>query len=493
MQRNQRLTQVSSGSAGLDTLLNGGFVKDRLYLIVGEPGTGKTILGSQFLREGLDNDEDVLFIHGEEARADIVANAAALGIDLSDADFLDIGPESAYFGQAHSYDVADPHDVEDESTFDDVRDAVERYDPDRVLIDPITHFQHIERSEYQYHKRIIAFTRFLNDRDATVLATKTRPRTDEADEQLTSLSDGVVELTQEGESHRIRVPKHRGIGKRAGSHGVEIGQGGLTVYPALRPEQQPKSFDPTPLPSGIEGLDALLGGGLEQGTVTIISGPAGVGKSTTATEFLHTAATEGSGAAAYLFEEGLETFVHRSETFGIPITNLREQGALTIEQIESQVFSPEEFARRVTTHVDQQRPDLVVIDGIEGYKSVIKGSTQEVALRRRLHALTEYLTDQNVTVVLIDQRPEITGFSQPTGSDMAYLADNLLFQQYIERDSELQRIAGVLKKRVGEFENTPRRYRITANGISVGEPAADIDGVLEGHPEHADNTPRQSR
>ncbi|SNZ05132.1 circadian clock protein KaiC [Natronoarchaeum philippinense] len=475
------LQQRPSGVPGLDRLLNGGFVDGRLYLVLGEPGTGKTTLGMEFLSAGLERDETVLLIHGEESKGGHLTNAAQFDIDLSDAEFLDIGPESEFFSEAQTYDVVDPADIEDDSLIVDIRDTIDELDPDRVLIDPITQFQYLESTEYQFRKRIISFARFLKDRGTTVLATKT-PES-QFDEQLKSLSDGVVSLAYEQEGRRVSVPKHRGIGQRDGTHGLEIRDDGLHVYPALRPQQHSQSFEPMPLTSGVDGLDELLGGGIEQGTVTIVSGPSGVGKTTTVTEFLQTAATEGDGALAYLFEESLDTFTYRSETFGVPVTELREDGSLSVEAITPSVRSPEEFAQRIRRQVEQQDIDLVVLDGIQGYKTAIKGGEDDVDLRRRLHALSEYLTNVNVSVILIDQRHEVTGLPQPTSANVSYLADNIIYQQFVEIEGELQRVVGVLKKRVGNYETVPRRFSITDDGLSVGDPMTGYHGVVTGLPE----------
>ena len=473
---------LSSGVSGLDTLLHGGFVEGRLYLVIGTPGTGKTTLGTEFLSEGLGAGETVLFIHGEESESDLHANASALGIDISGAEFLDIGPESDFFRDSQTYDVVKPQDVTDENLITDVREAIEDLDPDRVLIDPITQFQYIEPNEYQFRKRIISFARFLKARGTTVLATKTP--SGQMDTQLRSLSDGVINLEYEEaeEGRRISVPKHRGIGQEDGTHGVEIRETGIDVYPALRPERHTRTFDPAQFSSGIDGLDTLLGGGLERGTVTILSGPSGVGKTTTATEFLATAATNGNTALGYLFEEPLETFTHRSETFGIPVTELQDSGNLTIETVDPLSLSPEEFARKVKKQVDEQGAELVLIDGIAGYKTAIKGNTGAVDLRRKIHALTRYLINMNASVILIDQRSEVTGLPQATSENVSYVADNIIFQNYIEMEGELQRVVGTLKKRVGGFETAPRQFTITADGLSVGESVTGIHGVFDGIP-----------
>ncbi|GAA0662771.1 ATPase domain-containing protein [Natronoarchaeum mannanilyticum] len=479
------LCQLSSGVSGLDSLLNGGFVDERLYLVLGAPGTGKTTLGMEFLRAGLDQGETVLLIHGEESKQGHLANAAQLDIDLTEAEFFDIGPRSEFFTNSRSYDVVDPADLEDDSLIDDIHGTIDDLDPDRVLIDPITQFQYLEPTDYQFRKRIISFARFLKDRGTTVLMTKTPDA--QFDEQLKSLSDGVVALEHGDEGRRIEVPKHRGVGQHDGTHGMEIRDTGCFVYPAIRPQQHSRSFAPTKLTSGIDGLDDLLGGGIEQGTVTIVSGPSGVGKTTAVTEFLESAAADGDGALAYLFEESLETFTYRSENLGIPITERRDDGALTIEAVAPSVRSPEEFAQKIRSQVESRDLDLVVIDGIQGYKTTIKGGVDDVNLRRRLHALATYLTNMNVSVLLVDQQHEVTGVPQPTSANVSYLADNIIYQQFVEIEGELQRVLGVIKKRVGNFETIPRRFTIDSDGLSVGDPMTGYHGVITGLPERSEN------
>ncbi|MCU4925123.1 AAA family ATPase [Halobacteria archaeon AArc-dxtr1] len=473
------LETTETGIPGLDEILHGGLVTGRLYLVTGRPGTGKTLLGMEYLQTGLEAGETVLCVHGEESEAEILANAASFGIDIEGAEFLDLGPDSDFFDANRSQDLVDTRDLESEQLIAAIRDAIEQIDPDRILLDPISQLQYIEPSEYQFRKRLISFMRFLKGRGTTVIATKTGSDT-RGDSEVRSLSDGVVELARGDGGRRIGVAKHRGIGQQDGTHGLEIRSNGLEVYPNLIPEHSADRFTGLQLSTSVDELDTLLGGGLECGTATFISGPTGVGKTTLGTQILTTAAKEGSKPVAYLFEEAPKTFVHRSKSIGMPISERRSAGSLAIEAVEPLTLSAEEFAQRVKQRVDEAGTDVVMIDGVDGYKVSIQGEESE--LGRQLHALIRYLKNRNVSVILLDETDQVTGMPSASSANISYIADNILFLNYVETSGELTKGIGVLKKRAGNFERTVREFAITPTGIRVGEPLTDVRGILEGTP-----------
>ncbi|MFC7116694.1 ATPase domain-containing protein [Natronoarchaeum sp. GCM10025703] len=302
------ISQISTGVGGLDELLRGGFIQNRMYLVTGEPGTAKTTLAMHFLHEGLANDETVLYIHGEESAEELKTNAAQFGIDISAVEFLDLGPDSDFFTEDSSFDLVDSSNIDQERYTEVIHEAIEEIDPERVVIDPITQLRYLETSDYHYRKRILSFIRFLKKRGVTILATATLNKNQNASADIRSLSDGVVTLSRVADGRRIEVKKNRGIGQIEGDHGAEIRSNGLEVYPRIRPEPSDREFDPTPVGSGIPELDEVVGGGSERGTVTFISGPTGVGKTTLATVYLAQAARQLGKSVIYLFEERIETF-----------------------------------------------------------------------------------------------------------------------------------------------------------------------------------------
>jgi circadian clock protein KaiC len=256
---------------------------------------------------------------------------------------------------------------------------------------------------------------------------------------------------------------------------------GIHVYPQLVPSAHGVGFDTEPIPSGIPAFDELLGGGIERGTITVVSGPTGVGKTTTGTQFLCEAAERGERSAVFLLEESVDTFEHRSEAVGMPMSSMREEGALTVEEVEPLTTSPQEFAQRVRREVEERDTRVVMIDGVRGYKLSMRGDDDDLV--RELHALGRYLKNMGVTVILVDEIDTVTGEFRATNSGISYLADNVVFLSYLEMGGELRKVAGVLKKRVGDFERTLREFRITAEGIAVGDPLTDLRGVLRGDPE----------
>ncbi|SDK84367.1 ATPase domain-containing protein [Natronorubrum texcoconense] len=490
------VSSIHSGVDGVDDILRGGLVTGRMYLIQGQPGTGKTLLGMHFLEEGLEADETVLFIHSEESRGEILSNGAAVGIDISEAEFLDLGPDSEFFIEDYSYDLVNPSDIEQNRYTQDIHDAIRDIDPDRVVVDPITQLRYVEANDHQFRKRILAFMRFLKQREVTVIATATSATGQEYDSEIRSLSDGILELTRGERGRRIKAAKHRARGQIEGDHGMAIRGEGIEVFPQLIPEQadeqakQNRRFETERVQFGIDELDDLVGGGFEQETVTFISGPTGTGKTSTGTQLLCQAAENGLQSAIYLFEEDGRTYDHRSESIGLPVRRLREEGSLAVTEVEPLTRSGEEFGHMVKQQVNEQGADIVMIDGIDGYTVSLQG--QESELVRKLHALTRYLKSRGVTVLIMNEISEITGISRATSGDLSYIADNLMFLSYVEMDGSLRKVIGVLKKRTGGFEHSLREFEITSNGIHVGEPLTGLYGILQGSPRASGpaNSPR---
>lgn len=255
---------------------------------------------------------------------------------------------------------------------------------------------------------------------------------------------------------------------------MRITPNGVKIYPRLRPTAQKHEFTPETISSGVPELDELLHGGIERGTITIISGPSGVGKTTVGVQFMKEAAGRGERSVVYTFEENASNLINRCESINIPVKSMINTGMLSVVPVEPLRYSPEEFAQLVRKEVDENGSKIVMIDSTSGYSLSLRGEDPV----SHLHALTKYLANAGVTVILINEVETLKDL-KITEIGISYLADNMVFLRYFEQEGELRKAIGVLKKRLSDFEKGIRELQITSQGISVGEPL-NIRGILSG-------------
>lgn len=475
--------RVSTGIGGLDEVLEGGLIAGRSYLFRGPAGAGKTIFGLHFLQAGIDAGESTLFVNLEESLDDLRADAASLGFDVDAIDFLDLSPGAEVFTEDRSYEVFSAAEVEQEPLAEAVTDRVREVEPDRVVLDPITQLHYLTSDDYQFRKQVVGIMRYLGGTGATVAFTA-QEIADLPAEDLQFISDGTVRLERRPTGRRISVPKFRGSGSRSGDHAFRITGEGVVVYPELDPTVHGRSFDPEGVPSGVPELDALLNGGFERGTVNIVSGPTGVGKTTLGTQFMKEAAGRGDRSVIFLFEESERTFLQRSTAVNLPVERMIERGTLQVREVEALDLSPQEFAAMVRHEVEVEGTDIVMIDGISGYRLTLRAD--EESMVQRLHALGRYLKNMGVTTLLIDETADVVGDFHATQENVSYLADSIVFLRHLELQGELRRAIGVLKKRTSDYERTLREFSITGHGVSVGDPLTNLRGILSGPPEFVD-------
>lgn len=477
--------RLTSGIPGLDDVLARGYLQGRSYMVRGEPGVGKTLLGLHFLSAGVAAGEDTLFVNLGEPEADLKENAATFGFPLSDITFLDLTPSAEFLTEDKSYDIFPAAEVEERTLTDQIVEAVREIEPERVFVDPLTQLRYLTTDDYQFRKQVLSFLQFLKDQDSTVLFTsQDTPNT--PDDDLQFMSDGIVTLAYEDDRRTLTVSKFRGSDFDGGTHSVRITDDGMSVFPTLRPQSHSMAFSQETISAGVPELDTLLNGGIERGTISIITGPSGVGKTTTGSLFMKEAAQRGERSVIFLLEESTPTFTHRSEALGIPITEMRENGDLAIREVEAAERSPAEFAHLVRTEVEDNGASVVMLDGLDGYRLSVRGDSDEVL--QHVHALGKYLKNMGVTGIYVSEVSNITGdFSVTEDENISYLADTILFLRYLEYQGELRKAMGVLKKRASDFERTLREFEIRpGSGIHLGEPLTGLRGILKGTPDWTD-------
>ena len=469
--------RLSTGIEGLDAILTGGLVPNQTYLLRGGPGNGKTTLGLHFLTQATAK-EPALFITLGEAEAKIRRNAERLGFNLEFVHFLDLSPSADFFTEDKSYDIFSPADVERESITNQILTSVQNLHPKRVFVDSITQFRYLSSDTYQFHQQVLSFVRYLTDQGATTIFTS-EDSVANPDDDLQFLSDSVITLTNTPGGRTIEVEKFRGSGFIEGIHSLKLAPSGMVIFPQLQPDTFSRSYSPDSMSSGIPELDELLHGGIERGTITIVTGPTGVGKTTFGAQFMKEAAGRGLRSVIYSFEEATDTILHRCESINMPVQAMVENKTLQINSVEALSLTPDEFAQMVRHEVEMQGTQIVMIDSLAGYRLAMRGKD----MTNHVHALCRYLQNMGVTTILVNELDSITGDFQATGQGLSYLADNIIFLRYLEINGQLRKAIGVLKKRLSDFETTLREFQITRYGLKVGLPLSNLRGILNGVPE----------
>lgn len=471
----------STGVPGLDDILDGGLVRDRLHLLEGLPGTGKTTLGLQFLLAGRKAGERLLYVSMSETRREIEAAAATHHWSLDGIEIFELAPPGME-EDASRQTLFHSSEVELSETMRLLIDKIESADPQRLVLDSLSEMRLLAQSPLRYRRQIFGLKYFLGQRNATVLLLDDMTG-DGHDLQLHSLAHGVITLQQlaldyGAERRKLRVTKMRGVRFRGGYHDYIIRTGGIDVFPRLVASEHPGSFPRDVVASGAAGLDSLLGGGLRRGTSALLMGPAGSGKSSIALSFAYHAAERGECPALFAFDEGRNSILDRARGLSMDIGPMIEAGTLRLFQINPAEMSPGEFTALVRKSVSESDSKLVVIDSLNGY---LHAMPDERYLALEMHELLTFLNQQGaVTLLTIAQHGLLGSMSSPV--DLSYLSDAVLLLRFFEASGKIRKAISVIKKRVGAHEDTIREFRLSNEGLTVGEPLVEFHGIMTGVP-----------
>jgi circadian clock protein KaiC len=480
-------TRISTGIAGLDDILGGGLTPQRVYLVEGSPGAGKTTLGLQFLLDGVKKNESGMYITLSETADELKAVAASHGWTIDALSLFELASDGELDLDAQQ-SVFHPAEVELGETTRNVMNQVDLVKPVRVVFDSLSEMRLLAQNPLRYRRQILALKQFFAARACTVLLLD--DKTSEADQHLHSIAHGVISLEQIAkefgkERRRVNIIKMRGLRFRGGYHDYSLDTGGIIMYPRLVAAEHVRDFVPSVRSTGSDGFDALLGGGLVRGTNTLIVGPSGIGKTTLSTRCLLSALERGEKAALYLFDEGLGTFFARSSALGMNLLPFADSGALQIHHIDPAELSPGQFAQKLRDAVELQGVSFLIIDSLNAYLQAMPG---EQFLILQMHELLSYLNQQGVTTVLVLGQHGMIG-EVKSDVDLSYLSDSTVLLRFFESNGRLRRALTVIKSRAAQHAQTIHELQLNSNGIGIGEPLEGFDGVLTGLPSYRGTTP----
>ena len=475
--------RISIGIADLDDILGGGIAKAHAYLVEGTPGSGKTTIALQFLLEGAARGEKGLYITLSETAAELREVARSHNWSLDEIELFELINEDGLDPESEQ-SILEPSEVELGETIAGVIECVDRLQPSRVVFDSLSEMRLLAQNSLRYRRQILALKQYFSLRGCTVLLLDDRS-SEPGDLQLHSIAHGVITLEQiaqeyGAERRRLRVVKMRGVKYRGGFHDFVIETGGVNVFPRLVAAEHHREFTGELVSTGVAELDRMMGGGLAPGTNMLLTGPSGVGKTSTAVRGCLEAIRRGEKAAYFLFDEGLATLLARAKSLGMDLSPHIASGDLKVSQIDPAELSPGEFASWVRSAVEKDNATFLVIDSLNAFLQAMPG---EKYLLLQMHELLNYLNQQGVITMLVLGQHGFIGDIR-TNVDLSYLSDGIILFRYFEARGNVLKAVTIAKSRVTNHETSIREFRLGPGGVEVGEPLEDFEGVLGGLPSY---------
>jgi circadian clock protein KaiC len=301
-----------------------------------------------------------------------------------------------------------------------------------------------------------------------------------------AIADGIIRLVNRHQDltavREVEILKLRGADYVTGRHFFEIGTSGLSFFPRVR---SPDTIDGAAIPlgeraaTGIEGLDAMLGGGLPRASATVVLGGTGTGKTLLALHFLLEGARRGEAGIHFTMEETPEQLRGIAQGFGWDLRKFEERKLLTLAYVSPVELSTDAFLNRAREQIQKLEARRAVLDSLT---SMALGVVTERRFKELVYSMTKHFRALGVTLQMNMEIAELLGSAQISGYGVSFAADNVIQLKYVEANGGLDRGIFVLKARGVRHATEVRAMSIGADGVKVGSRFGGTHGVLTGLP-----------
>ncbi len=472
---------LTTGVPGLDAILGGGLPEFSFNLVAGGPGAGKTTLAHQ-----------IIFANATPERPAIYFTV----LGEPTLKMLRYQRQFTFFDTALTGSAVQFVNLTEEVTSGDLAGVlqrivseVERVKPGIVVVDSFRTIAGIGSSD---RKSTVGFDHFIQRLAVHLTSWEVTSfllgeyAEEEQRNPIFTVADGIFWLSQATDRNsvvrKMQVVKARGRAPMPGLHTFRITDDGLEIFPRI-PEQerarQPKKVKR--LSTGIAGLDEMMYGGVRAGDAVMLTGPAGSGKSTAATQFMVSGLESGETGVIAIFEEYPEEYLARAEKRDPEVAKAIRTGKLELIYLRPLDLSVDEALHAILTAAKRLKATRVVIDSLSGFEVALAPTFRE-DFRESLYRLVGTLTATGVTVFMTAEVVE--GFSDVrfTAEKVSFITDEIIIQRYIELKGELKRIMAVIKMRGSEHSHELRTYELGPKGLTVGAPLKEYDGIMTGVP-----------
>jgi circadian clock protein KaiC len=477
------INRCKTGVPGLDEILGGGFIAERMYLIDGNPGAGKTTFAMQFLLQGIADGETCMYVTLSETAQELRSAALSHNWSLDGIEIVELIVDPSELEGDGQLTMLHASEVELTETSRKLIAAVDRFNPTRLVLDSLSEMRLLAQSSLRYRRQVLALKQLFLGCSCTVIMLDDRTA-EGPDLQLHSIAHAVISLEARSPPYgsmrrQLEVRKFRASDFSSGLHDFSIERAGIKIFPRLVASDHVLDYKQSRVQSNVHSLDELMGGGVDRGTSTLLIGPPGSGKSTIAAQYAAAASLRGDHAAIFMFDETRAALLMRCKGIGMPIKEGDGPGEIRLRQIDPAEVSPGEFVALVRTAVEQGGARVVVIDSLNGY---LNSMPHDDYLNAQLHELLSYLNNTGVATFLIVAQSGLMGSAMSAPVEASYLADTVVVLRYFEHLGSVKKAISALKKRTGAHEEAIREIWFDEKGIHLSEPLMRLRGILTGVP-----------